>query len=79
VILIDTSVIIDYARGKDAKLAALLPTLSAAICGIVRAELLRGARDPAHRGALLTLLAAFPQVPIPEGLWDGVGDNLAAL
>ena len=78
-ILVDTSVVIDYARGKDAKLAALLPTLSVALCGIVRAELLCGARDPGHRANLATLMAAFHQVSIPESLWDTVGDHLAAL
>jgi hypothetical protein len=33
-ILIDTSVVIDYARGKDAKLVARLPTLPVVVCGI---------------------------------------------
>jgi predicted nucleic acid-binding protein len=79
VILVDTSVVIDYARGKDAKLTALLPTLSTALCGVVRAEMLCGARDAKHRANLLTLLATFRQLPIPESLWDMVGDHLAAL
>lgn len=78
-ILIDTSVVIEYARGKDAKLAALLPAVSGALCGVVRAELLCGARDPRHRASLLTLLAAFHQIPIDESIWDALGDNLAAL
>ena len=78
-ILVDTSVVIDYARGKDAKLAAHLPKVSASVCGIVRAELLCGARDPRHRANLLTLLATFNQLAIPDSIWDSVGDNLAAL
>jgi predicted nucleic acid-binding protein len=78
-ILVDTSVVIDYARGRDAKLQALLPTLPVAICGITRAEVLHGARDPAHRRNLLTLLAAFAQVSIPDSLWDTMGDHLATL
>jgi predicted nucleic acid-binding protein len=78
-ILVDTSVLIDYARGRDAKLLALLPTLPVAVCGITRAELLCGARTPAHRQNLLTLLAAFHQLPLPESLWDSVGDHLAVL
>jgi predicted nucleic acid-binding protein len=79
VILTDTSVVIDYARGKDAKLAALMAQRAVAVCGIVRAELLCGARDPAHRGNLLTLLATFAQFSIPEAIWGAVGDYLAAL
>jgi len=78
-ILVDTSVVIDYARGKDAKLAAHLPTLSVAVCGITRAELLCGARDPKHRTDLLTLLSTFNQLAIPDSIWDTVGDNLASL
>ncbi len=78
-ILVDTSVVIDYAKGQDAKLQTLLPTLSVAVCGITRAEVLHGARDPAHRGNLLTVLAVFAQVAIPDSLWDVVGDHLASL
>lgn len=78
-ILADTTVIIDYARGKDTKLVGLLPTLSVAVCGIVRAELLRGARDPKHQAALRTLLSTFHQIPTPEAIWDKVGENLATL
>ena len=78
-ILVDTSVVIDYARGKDAKLQALLPTLPVAVCGITRAEMLSGVRDPAHRQSLLTLLATFGQIAIPDSLWDIVGDHLATL
>jgi predicted nucleic acid-binding protein len=79
VILTDTSVVIDYARGKDAKLAALVPTLSVALCGVVRAEVLAGARDPAHRATLLALVDSFPSLPITDPVWDAVGDNLRAL
>ena len=78
-ILVDTAVVIDYARGKDAKLVALLPSLPVLVCGIVRAELLCGARDPKHRTDLFTLLATFGQLAIPDTAWDTVGDNLAAL
>ena len=78
-ILVDTSVIIDYIRGHDAKLVARLPTLPVAVCGIIRAELLHGARGPKHRTDLLTLLATFNHLAIPDSLWDHVGDNLATL
>ena len=65
-----------YARGKDAEFSGLLPTLDVAICGIVRAELLCGARHAEHCSDLGTLLATFHHLPIPETLWDTVGDNL---
>ena len=78
-ILVDTSVVIDYTRGRDAKLVALLPTLSVAICGVVRAELMGGARDARHRASLASMLSTFQDIPTPESIWDKVGDNLATL
>jgi predicted nucleic acid-binding protein len=50
-----------------------------ALCGVVRAEILCGARNPADRSKLLAELAPFQHVPTPETLWDAVGDNLAQL
>jgi predicted nucleic acid-binding protein len=79
VILTDTSVIIGYGRGKDSKLLALLPTLPVAICGIVRAELLCGARSAADRMNLISLLSPFLHIPIEDAIWDTVGNNLAEL
>jgi predicted nucleic acid-binding protein len=67
-ILADTSVVIDYAKGRDAKLVALLPTLPASVCGVTRAEVLCGARDPADRLDLLKILGGFQAAPIPESL-----------
>ncbi len=78
-ILVDTSVVIDYTRGQDPKLQALLLALPVTLCGLTRAEVLCGSRDPAHRQILLRALAAFQFVSIPDTLWDAVGDNLAAL
>jgi predicted nucleic acid-binding protein len=78
-ILTDTSVIIDYLRGKDAKLLSLLPTLPVAVPGLVRAEILCGANSPKQRASLITLLDSFTQLPFPESLWDTLGDNLAVL
>ena len=78
-ILVDTSVVVDYLRSGDAKLLGLFQSLPAAICGATRAEVLHGARNPADRGRLVTVLNAFHQVPIPDSLWDDVGALLAAL
>jgi len=78
-ILVDTSVVIDYTKGKDPKLAALMPALPVAVCGITRAELLHGSLDAAHRAKLLIALGAFQSLSIPDALWDDVGYNLATL
>jgi predicted nucleic acid-binding protein len=78
-ILVDTSVVIDWSRGKDLKLRQLMLSLPVAICGVTQAEILHGSRDPAHRKKLVADLATFQFVPIPDALWIKVGDNLAAL
>jgi predicted nucleic acid-binding protein len=76
-ILVDTSVVIDYTRGKDPKLRALVQTKPVAVCGVVRAEILCGARNAADRANLLVELAAFQAVATLESVWDALGDNLA--
>ena len=41
--------------------------------------MLHGARGPEHVRRLLTALDLFQRVPIPEDIWDDVGQNLAKL
>jgi predicted nucleic acid-binding protein len=79
VILVDTSVVIDYVRTSDPKLIALFQTHNAAICGVTRAEVLWGTRDSRHRTSLHSALNSFIQLSVPESLWDEIGDSLAAL
>jgi predicted nucleic acid-binding protein len=78
-ILVDAVVVIAYQRTADAKLTALFRSLPVALCGVTRAEILQGARNPTDRQHLLTLLNAFRHVSIPDALWDAVGANLATL
>jgi predicted nucleic acid-binding protein len=78
-ILVDTGVLVDYLRTKDAKLDSLFRSLPVAVCGVIRAELLAGARDAAARQHVVAFLAPFLYVPMPEGWWDLVGDNLRTL
>ncbi len=78
-IIVDASVVIDYIRSQDPKLQTLLLALSVAICGVTRAEVLCGSRDPAHRQKLIVALAPFQFMSLSDSLWDTVGDNLATL
>lgn len=78
-ILIDTSVLIDYVRSKDAALLLAMQTHAGAVCGVIRAELLAGTRNPHDRLQLLLLLDSLQQVVTPEDVWDAVGDNAAKL
>jgi predicted nucleic acid-binding protein len=78
-ILVDSTVLIDYLRTVDAKLLATMQKHGAAICGVMGAEILAGKRGPKHRQDLVQFLDGFQQVSLPANLWDQVGDNLATL
>lgn len=78
-ILTDTSVLIDFVRAKDARLNVLFPTLLVAICGVSRAEVLRGSQGARHHQRLLTFLNSLQQLPISDSIWDAVGRHLALL
>jgi predicted nucleic acid-binding protein len=78
-ILVDTSVFIDFLRAKDPRMKGHFATFGAAVCGAVRAEVLAGALSPAHAAKLAAALNALPQIPTPESVWDIVGEHLAAL
>jgi predicted nucleic acid-binding protein len=45
-ILVDASVIVDYLRTADPRLGALFHSLPLAVCGVTRAEMLHGVRNP---------------------------------
>lgn len=78
-ILVDTTVVIDFTRTGNPAIFRLFVQYDAAICGVVRAELLHGARDPAHRLRLMNALAAFRHIVIADDIWDAVGDHAAEL
>jgi predicted nucleic acid-binding protein len=77
--LIDSNVLIAYLRTKDAKLMSLFRSHAGATCGVVRAEILQGVRTPGERADVHTLFAPMPRIPMPDILWDDIGDNLALL
>lgn len=78
-ILVDSNVVIDYARGKDPALQTLFSSLTLGVCGVVRAEVLAGWRSAQDRAKLLAILNGSTQVSTPDSIWDAVGDNLAEL
>jgi predicted nucleic acid-binding protein len=75
-ILVDSGVLIDFLRTKDRRLGQFFQTLPVATCGVIRAEILAGARGAADRQRLIAFLAPFHVAPTPESIWDKVGDNL---
>lgn len=78
-ILVDTSVVVDFLRKRDPRIHQILNQYQGAICGITRAEILLGARDPSHFQTLLRAMAGFPVVPMGEALWDKAGEYMFSL
>jgi hypothetical protein len=78
-ILIDTSVLVDYLRSPTDRTLRLFEETGAAICGVTRAEILAGARNPADIDRIARSLDVLGQVGITEGLWDVLGKNLSLL
>lgn len=76
-ILLDASVVIAYLRDRERLMSNAFTTLDLGVCGVTRAEILHGARDESDRQKLLSVLGQFQAVPIPEALWDKVGQRLA--
>jgi predicted nucleic acid-binding protein len=77
--LIDTSVWLDVLPRNDAyadlraRVDAILQARTAAMVGVVRAELLRGARDEHQYGRIDRLMAALPVIVTTEEDWAYAG------
>ncbi len=78
-ILVDTSVLIQYLRSGAPAIRAVLASAQCAICGVTRAELLHGTRSQQDAADLLAALGSLTQIPVPELLWAKLGANLSIL
>lgn len=78
-ILVDTSILIGHSRAADPVVQSVLHRPDAAVCGVIRAEMLHGARTPADALLITAALDALDQLPIPEAVWQELGTNLAQL
>jgi len=78
-ILLDSSVLIDFLVKPSAALLKQFQVRKPAICGICIAEVLHGAEDLRHVKKLRKILLQFPQIEIPENLWPEVGKLLFRL
>jgi predicted nucleic acid-binding protein len=78
-ILLDTSVLVEYFRSPAGPLPDLFKTIRPTICGVVRAELLHGARNPSHMTQLRLAIDQLPQLHVPADIWDELGTNLCTL
>ena len=75
-ILADTNIIIGFWRKPDEDAARVFGTEDVAICGVVKAELLHGARSLEDCGRILRALSDFPYVDMREADWDSLGHHL---
>jgi predicted nucleic acid-binding protein len=78
-ILVDTSILVAYLRSPTKYVSQMMQQYDAAVCGVIRAELLHGARNVPEIGRLIQALDQFRQIPTPETLWDELGRNLCLL
>jgi predicted nucleic acid-binding protein len=79
VILLDTSVLIAYLRTGSSNIREILSSIDCAICGVIRAEILHGARTPEDIVELNAAMDSFEQLQILEPIWRRLGNHLATL
>jgi predicted nucleic acid-binding protein len=68
-----------YLRSPSDRVLEHFQTQEAAICGVIRAEILAGVRNVQDAAKVAKGLDLFALVPTPETIWDVVGRNTAAL
>jgi predicted nucleic acid-binding protein len=73
VILVDTNVIIDFWERPSENLKRIFIEESVAICGIIKAELLHGAKNDEDLMFISEALSDFEYIPIDESIWNEVG------
>ncbi|MBM3156524.1 MAG: PIN domain-containing protein [Chloroflexi bacterium] len=77
-VLIDTSIWVEYFRGKDQELVEsvknLIRTRRATLCGIVLSELLAGVRTKKIRDILKQTLDALEYVEVSRDTWTSAGE-----
>ena len=78
-ILADSNVLIDYFRSRDSELAKKIDSMPIALCGIVRAELLHGARNDEEIDDFLASFKTFENLINDDYDWDGTGVLLQTL
>ena len=72
-ILVDTNVLIDYFRGSDPDFKKKFDSLQIGICGIVKTELLHGARTDDEADNMIKTFTSFELITIDEYDWEFAG------
>lgn len=78
-ILADSNMFIDFWRNATQSVVDVFTTEDIVICGVVRCELLHGAKSDKDFKNINTVLDAFEEVPFEESDWDQLGKLLYQL
>jgi len=82
-VIVDTSVWVDFFRGREtaetAEVERLIRSGRAVVCGIVLAELTAGIKDAREQGLLRDALAGLDYAETTEATWVRTGELAAGL
>ena len=78
-VLVDTNIIIGFWRKRDKAMEEIFLNEDVAICGVVKAELMHGARNPEDLERIQAALSPFPCLDMHKEDWDELGRNLYRL
>lgn len=82
-ILVDTSVWIEFFRGRDSRvkdcLSGLIKSQSAYLTGLVIAELFHGVKKTGEIKVLKETLPALPYFEVSKTTWEATGEMLRSL
>lgn len=78
-ILADTNIFIDYFRNQNAEFVNKFNSLEIGICGIVKSELLHGARSDDEADNMIKAFSSFELITIDEYDWEFSGLMLQTL
>lgn len=72
-VLLDSNILIDYYKSRTSELAEKIDSMQIAVCGIVKSEVLHGARDDEEFDKILNSLKTFELFVIDEYDYEMVG------
>ena len=78
-ILADSNILIDYYRNRESELAKKIDSLPVAICGVVKSEVLHGARTNQEIDNILASFTTFELLHTDEYDFEGIGFMLQTL
>jgi len=78
-IIVDTNIIINFWKNPSEKFADVFIKEDIVVCGIVKAELLHGARSEKDFKRIIEALSEFPCLEIGNDLWEFLGNVLFRL